>query len=266
MVTRVIRRPVTPQLNHGLAINRGLVGFWPLQADTIQGGQARDFSGFENNGALFGGPVPTPARNGTGLLLSGSNGVRIPTSPSLDITGNTITWGGWVNPANSSNYQLILGKVANAGSRQYALYLAPDTFFVYVALSGVSGFGAGGTGIRINSPWVIGAWNLFLASYDGVNFNIWLNGQSEYVAAESGTITSVASDVWVGDSTPDGGYNVVGGVSAQYVWNRCLYPAEHWQLYTNTSPTYGLRTFQRTASVLAPPVFDMNSQSIMVLP
>src|SRR5439155_10820417 len=60
-------------------------------------GDANDISGNNNNGTLVNGTKFTPGMVGLGFSFDGVDDfVRIPNSPSLDITGNAITIDAWI--------------------------------------------------------------------------------------------------------------------------------------------------------------------------
>jgi hypothetical protein len=78
-----------------------------------------------NNGTLTNGPTFNSA-NGGSIVFDGTNDyVVVPESSSVDITTNTITFGGWCYPTISNLYQHI---VVNTGggdlNRQYGMWLS----------------------------------------------------------------------------------------------------------------------------------------------
>lgn len=218
-------------------LNRGRIAWWLAHPSLPHGKVWRDLCGLSgrrpNTGTLTNGPVWAGAKGRPGgfgsLTFDGTDDEVIVSAPDgspLDVTGaGGITYGGWVRPTTSATYQLICGKVANPSARQYALYLtAGATSQVYVALSGVSVFGAAGAAVTLSTAWVVSAWNHLIATYDGNNLcTIYLNGRSVAVTACAGSMTNITTtSVYLGWADVDGAYAVQGAADDLGVWNRWL--------------------------------------------
>lgn len=240
-LTRVFRRPAQPRLQAGLQVNKGLAAYWPLSANTIKANQALDLSGNKNTGTLIGAPPLAPGPSygtGTSLSLNGfSQCVQIPETPSLDITGTAISYGGWVYPSGQSSYQCIIEKSSSGNNRQYALFLtAGNTSEVLVDLNGVAG-----SNLSLSSPWVIGAWNHVFVTYDGSNVRVYLNGVVVNTSGVTGSIAHLTSTtIFLGADPPSSAYYIPGFLGPCHVYNRALASAEIYQLYANRRPSFGL--------------------------
>src|ERR1035437_9211086 len=83
----------------GLAINKGLLGYWPLgNKGTVKGNVAVDLSGRRNNGTLVGSPPLVNGITGQALSLNGSSQFVNFGAP-LSLTGPPlVTISAWINP------------------------------------------------------------------------------------------------------------------------------------------------------------------------
>lgn len=172
------------------------------------------------------GGLPRPGGWGSLLCDGVDDYVSTPSSNSLDITGTGLTLSCWVNPAISNAYQLLLGKIVNAGSRQYAIYLsALGTSTIYVALSGVSTFGSGGANITVSPAWSVNAWQHIALTYDGASVKVYINSILASTTSVTGSLTSVGSfGTYLGSEF--GGFPLQGSMDSAQVCVRAWSQAE----------------------------------------
>jgi len=219
----------------------GLVGAWsPWLGAT--GYSLLDRSGNGSHGTLKN--MATTAwtastiagRSGNTLSFDGSDDfVEVPVSSWLntDYTAG-ITFGGWVYPQRSGQYQFLTGKAFGAGNdRDFGVWLAPGTNQYYVALRGTT-ITASGKLLNLSIPWVVNAWNLVLVSYSPGTLTTTINGQQSHTATFTGNVAFPNSTQTVQIGAEVSVYNVFalqGHVAEVYLWRRSLRVAEHSQVY-----------------------------------
>ena len=177
---------------------------------------------------------------------------------ALDVTGSQITFGGWVYPTGSANYQLVLGNVVDSTNRQYAIYLTSgNPSQVYFALGFID---SSGHNIGLSSPWVVNAWNHLIVTYNKPTLTIFLNGNQVATEGLGGDIAHLNGGEFNIGREANGSYPVVGSAdelsvsntarSAGYIktsFNNQSSPSTFYSVgATTTDPT--VRTWQGTTS------------------
>lgn len=148
----------------------GLVGYWPFN------GNANDVSTNANNGTNN-GAILTTDRFGNVNSAYSFNGtshyIKVLDNNSLDLTQN-LTLSSWIEPNSLNNEQAILGKGTNIGHTWYALHhnvLNPKKTGISLQnLPAVSTCFINSSQLSINN------WNHLLATYNGSELKLYLNG------------------------------------------------------------------------------------------
>jgi hypothetical protein len=196
-----------------------------------------DKSGFNNNGTLINGPTFNSDGGGS-IVFDGTNDyVVVPESSSVDITTNTITFGGWCYPTISNAYQHIIVKnVGEQPNRQYGMWLSQNgTSQIYRSLKGVVSQG----NVNLSTPWAVNAWNHVMIVYNGSTIKIYLNGVEVSSENASGNITHTNSNVNIGGE-PNQNYFFNGRIASSQIYNRALSAQEVLQNYNATKSRFGL--------------------------
>lgn len=222
---RGILRPggVSPVPSSQLAVPNGLVGYWPLGADTTDftQGLTFDISGNGNHGMMTGlttasltqGPV------GTALTFNGSSQYITCGMPAiLNLTGNQVAISVFIKIAAYSNYPGIAGNI-NSSFLGYALFVT----------SGGLGFNIGGSTLTPGESF-LNVWQHVVAVYNGSMTKLYANGAVIGSSTVSGNISSSPTSFMIGKN----GYNsnlFNGSMCDVRVYNRALDPWEIIQLY-----------------------------------
>jgi len=173
-------------------------------------------------------------RSGSTLRFDGSNDyVNIPVNGWLNTNYTAgITYGGWVYPTASGQYQFLFGKTLGAVSnnRDFGVWLAPSTNQYYVALRGTT-LTADGSLLSLSVSWAINAWNLILVSYSNGSLVTTVNGKTAHEATYTGNaeFSTSAQPLQIGTEVTF--YPLAGQVAEVYLWRRKLQPAEHAEIY-----------------------------------
>jgi len=172
-------------------------------------------------------------QSGSTLRFDGVNDfVNIPVNGWLNTNYTAgITYGGWVYPTASGQYQMVFGKTAGTqGNRDFAVFLAPTTSQYYVSLRGTS-LGADGIALSLSSPWSVNAWNLLLVSYAAGSLVTTLNGKTAHTAAYTGDVTFSTSTQNLQIAAEISAFPLSGQVAEVYLWRRKLQVVEHAEIY-----------------------------------
>ncbi len=87
--------------------NAGLIGYWNFEER--EGTTVFDHSGFDNNGELT-GATRSEGKVGRGLSFSGTGGVTVPHSPSLDSLPGGFTFSAWIKSTAFPDFTTIFFK------------------------------------------------------------------------------------------------------------------------------------------------------------
>ena len=162
--------------------------------DEGTGPTTADLSGNGNTGAIANATWTASGKFGSALVFNGSNAlVTIADAPELNLT-TAMTLMAWVKPSSVSTlFTDVIWK----------------DYFAYF-LEATSNTGAPGVGAFINGTahvWVptpsaltVGAWAHLAATYDGANVRLYVNGVQVGISAQTGTIGTTTTPLWIGGS------------------------------------------------------------------
>ncbi len=224
-------------LGAGIDPNEGNppVGYWTLDENT--GTNAYDRSGGGFDGTIYNSPSWVNGQRGNALQFNGTNQyVSIPDNASLD-SFTAITLEAWVklgdNPTYPDHpggrYATIVGKSIDDG---YQLRMGGD--------SGAGQFGFGvKTGasfpqIYTTEKYGTGVWYHVVATYDGTNLKLYVNGELRASGASSGSLPNTTYPVEIGRRT--NGYNFAGIIDDVKVYNYARTQAQITYDYSRGAP------------------------------
>jgi hypothetical protein len=203
------------------SVDANTMGLWHF--DESFGSTAYDSSTYSNNGAISGakwaGPVWTTDAmyGGWALSFDGVNDyVRVPDSPSLDLT-TKITVDAWVKfDASSTGKDSVIARKWNAYSLQK---------FVDDKLEGwvkIGGTWYGVRGVSGGTTLTSGVWYHLAFTYDGTNVKTYVNGILDRTGAVMGDIDATSQDVSIGTDLE--GYSAYAAciIDEVTIWNAVL--------------------------------------------
>ena len=197
--------------------NSGLVGWWMMDEGTST--IARDFSGNGNNATFSGTPVWSPGKKGKSLLFNGSNSVTTPDADVLDITTN-ITLSVWYKKTVGSGTNKWLVDKGNVNS-SYAMFIEGGLKMRLVK--------PGSQDCTVTEP-SEGVWHHAVATYDGSNMRVYVDGVLLNTCAATGAISTTATGIRIG-AFEGNGYAFNGNIDDVRIYNRVLLPNEVIALY-----------------------------------
>ena len=191
----------------------GLVAAYGFDEGT--GPTTADLSGNGNTGVIANATWTASGKFGSALVFNGSNAlVTIAHAPELNLT-TAMTLMAWVKPSVvTSAYRDVIWK----------------DYFAYF-LEATSDTGAPGVGAFINSTahvWVpapsaltVDAWAHLAATYDGQNVRLYVNGVQVGISAQTGTIGTTTTPLWIG-----GAQRFTGVIDEVRIYNVALTQAQ----------------------------------------
>lgn len=189
------------------------------QFDEGQAFVANDSSGNGNNGTVVGATW-----NAANLNFDGVNDyVTIPNSPTINLTGNSMTVMAWVKweiePTTGNSWASIVNKNADG---QFRLHHNPQNTKFEFAVSTV---GSGGVVFSTTTP-VINRWYHVTGVYDGAAIRILVDGQLEGSVAVSGNLTGSTSPLNIGNRAITNDRFFAGEIDDVRLYNNALNQSE----------------------------------------
>ena len=229
-------------------LQNGLVGYWPFN------GNANDVSGNGNNGTVNGATLTADRfgnSNGAYSFDNLSDVISLTNiSPSLNNFSKTISV--WLKFPNQYQYSsLAVVKNGTAYSTGFDLaidqnnsaYGANNYLVVFLA-------GNGGAITFISNQSELGNWANLIATYNGSEIKLYLNGNLKASQPFSENLNCTDSNIyfglWDNPSAPDAVSRQLDDIA---IYNRALSPQEITQLYTQGQTTYLWSTGETTATI-----------------
>lgn len=213
--------PVNPQC---LAVPQGLVGYWPLGADTtdFHQGLTFDISGNGNTGTMTGLSAASLAQGpvGTGLTFNGTSS-SVTINPISSII-QTVSLSVWIKIATSGNLLIF---TQGPSSNNANLIFAVSSQKAYIELyNGTDVTVSGNVVIQLNT------WTHVVYCRNGVNGYIYVNGSLD---ASSGALPSFSIGVNRATLGSDFGSDTFmsGPILCACLYSRVLDPWEVKTLY-----------------------------------
>ncbi|MBI2327901.1 prepilin-type N-terminal cleavage/methylation domain-containing protein [Candidatus Curtissbacteria bacterium] len=208
------------------------VAWWKF--DEGSGPNAADSSGNGNAGTLINNPTWTTGRIGQALSFNGTtNYVSAPDSPSLSVTGNTITLAAWIKPSRTGANEQVVGKWG-AGQDSYQFRINSNNGCNSTTNRITFRVESNSNCVLSNTALTAGPWWHVVGTYDGANLKIYINGELDATAALITNLTDKTGSFSVGRND-DGNY-FQGVVDDVRIYNSALTAAEITNLY-NAAPS-----------------------------
>ena len=197
----------------------GLVAAYGFDEGT--GTSVSDRSGKGNNGVISGATWAPTGRFGKALSFNGtSSWVTVADSASLDLT-NGMTLEAWIYPtATMTGWRTVMMKEQPSAD---IYYLSANTDINQPA----TGVSVGGTIRQLDAGTTIpvNAWTHLTATYDGTTQRLYINGVQVASGAQTGSITTSISPLYIGGNSVWGEY-FKGYIDEVRIYNRALTTGE----------------------------------------
>lgn len=198
----------------------GIIGWWPLD------GNANDYSGYGNNGIIYGNlnmvPLGFQSGHGSQFLSAGFNSVNTYVSLGSNsiLTPNTnVIASAWIRTSSSQFMQTVFSTTAPSSTNGYTLYLS----------SGLPTFAVGTCSVSSTGSSVAnGQWHFIAGTYNGISATIFIDGVQQNVN------NCYASQTSINYGTPSSASGVIGGVNPFAAANGFVGYISDVQLYNGT--------------------------------
>jgi hypothetical protein len=224
------------------SLENGLVGYWPLDSKTIDWSTntARDLSGNGNNATLVNMSAATssaPGKIGEALQFNGTSSFARAGNASLPAGAAARSISVWIKTSQSvpANSFPLIAEYGIAGTigEYYGLGLCPPSEFACnYAPTGVAGLGVWGPGITSARPVNDGRWHHLVATFDGANRRLYLDGVPQGTAPLA-TNTVLNTYLFIGGPIQSVVAFFNGTIDELRIYNRALSAQEVAQLFSN---------------------------------
>ena len=209
----------------------GLVAYYKFNGDVL------DYSGFNNNGILY-GPSVTADRKGNNNSAFQFDGINddivIENSPSLN-PRDQISVCAWIKPfdfVGSGNDVIVDKPYTSHIQPHYQYHLAVDgnypgysySFGFNICLNNVN------NGVNSRTIWTPNNWYFVVGTYDGSSLKIYVNGSLIRSETASGTISAFDTNICIGGSR-NTFYHTPCVIDEVRIYSRALSDTEIMNLY-----------------------------------
>jgi hypothetical protein len=196
-----------------------------------------DLSGNGNNGTLVNG-VGYNSGNGGSLVFDGSNdGIQI--DESSDLSVNYMTISSWNYSSNYQQNGFMFEKTTNGSvNTQYSLFFNVSNLIYYRTY----GLSPRDMTVNTSSAGVINnQWNNIVATYNGSQKKIYVNGVLRATQNATGTVTqNTTGPAFIGIYGNHAGYPFSGRIAQTRVYNRALSDDEIFRNYVSQRSRFGI--------------------------
>jgi len=234
--SRGIRQPNWPSVDETHPINRGLVGYWPLDGEGS--GLVPDYSGAGNQGTPTAVGLRDSHHGGNAFSFNGSSSVvTIPSNAAITGAG-TRSFACWINTTTTTGIRGIFS---------YGAGTSNNFFAIYINVTGAGDFYFSGLGNDFNTAAgliAVNTWNHVAVTYNGGatssgavplgNLVLYVNGTAPTLTQSGGNhgaLNTSSSAIHIGDDISTAGRVFSGGIEGARWYNRALDAVEIQQLY-----------------------------------
>ncbi len=218
-------------ISFGEGYKKSLVAFYPFY------GNAKDYSGYKNNGVVYGAQLTEDRfgnKNSAYYFDGIDDYIRVTDDNSLTPSDQKLTLAVWMKKEDSKN-KTIIYKGDRYNNREYSLGISKD--------SAKAGFGINDQGLWqehrkvVNSKLALNdnQWYFLVAVWDGYEMKIYINGKLDNSNVTNATIGNYDSDLFIG--TYGGAisrYAFKGIIDDIAIFNEALSSTEIEQIYNIT--------------------------------
>lgn len=192
----------------------GLISYFNFDDNLV------DQQGYAKNGV--GNAIFAPGKIGNGLSFNGTDQQMV-LSPKVPQPNDKISLAFWVNPANEGNFLMGNQDVSNLISDDFYMLLYQGSIHFAIEIPSQSDQGP-----SVN--YLLNEWNHIVATFDGTEAKIYINGVLGDSQNVSTSITGFNKNIILGRQDQVQNY-WQGLIDELYIYNRALTQAEVTQLY-----------------------------------
>ena len=211
----------------------GLVGYWSLDANDINGTTVYDKSGKGNNGTTIASPTGVSGKVKQALDFDGSTQYITTIGDDIfDFGIGNFTASAWIKLDDVAGAEAVMGKYnANiAGQRGWIIRVDSGVFSGFIDLPGANIIGA--------TTMSAGAWHHITMVRNGNNGYVYLNGTQDGTASGLSALNATSNIVLEIGAQGKGVGPFGGSIDEVRIYNRALSAAEVANLYESAKRTY----------------------------
>jgi hypothetical protein len=197
----------------------GLVGWWPFN------GNANDESGNNNHGSIKGATLTTDRKGkvNSAYYFNNSSYISVKNIPSLNNTTNfSISVWEQIN-ANTYYSQFLISRGWDQKSGHFHISYDIDSLKFNAQINQNWNIGSGQKNITSNKYTIPQVnWKNIVATYDGVNFNLYIDGILEKSTKYSNKLATSNDSIFFGKHGIYADYFLKGKLDEIGIWNRAL--------------------------------------------
>ena len=192
-----------------------------------------DLTANNTNGTLTNGPTFNSGNAGSIEFDATNDFILLPGASSLSVNYHTIS--SWNYSSNYNHLGFLFEKTTNGSvNTQYSLFLHNSNTIYYRT------YGLSWVNVTLSSAnFTNNAWNNIVATYDGSNKRIYINGVLKITSAVTGTVTQNTTGTSIIGAYGTGqAYFFNGKIAQTAIYNRALTSAEILQNYNVTKKRF----------------------------
>jgi len=221
-------------LVYGLHLHSGSVGPYIPTLSTAQTSDVLLPAGLTTGRDITGVNLFENVRKQGALNLDGNSWAEVHDNASLDVT-DAISLECWYNTDYLAGNNMLISKWSPYadGQRSYLLYI---TEFEYLYFS-ISADGTSPSTLSSSNVYREG-WKHFVATYDGANMRLYIDGAAENSKAETLTIKNGSFKIGIGNHQGDTSALAENQIAQPRIYNRALTASEVLRNYNSGKNTY----------------------------
>jgi alpha-tubulin suppressor-like RCC1 family protein len=216
-------------VNYGQVSTNGLVGYWPLDGNTL------DVSGNGNHGTNMGATSTASGQSGQAYMFDGNDSIDV---GNLDFSSGAFTVSAWIRTTRSAiidDYRIIISKLNSTGG-PFELLLG-DGRVGGGLNSGIGLTWTGGTGsVNLQSTGGEnlrdGNWHMVTMTYQNGQQELYIDGALKQTSFFGGPLPTNSAHILIGGTDTFSPYHHkwIGDIDEVLIYNRALSYAEVQQL------------------------------------
>ncbi|TAN34008.1 LamG domain-containing protein [Patescibacteria group bacterium] len=221
---------------HAAAPRTGLVGYWSLDSNDINGTKVYDKSGQQNHGTSANTPTKVAGKVGGAMSFNGASDKVSATSSLYNFGTGNFSLSTWVKINALGNNYVFIDKYNSNSDGERGFFLmkygtSPNDTMCFAIDSG-------GCSLNGTIPLKVNTWYHVAAVRNGANAYVYINGvQDGTVGGQATKNASSNSNLNIG--TYNNGTSVTNGsIDDVRIYNRALSAAEVKQLYNSAKTSY----------------------------
>ncbi|MFA5133862.1 MAG: LamG-like jellyroll fold domain-containing protein [Patescibacteria group bacterium] len=216
----------------------GLIGWWTMDTDNINGTKVYDKSGFKNNAVAVSDPTTVKGKIKQGINLNGTTQyLSVADSTRLE-PANGLTVSVWIKPDTIGDSDAILGKTDGNWQSGYGIDFATGWRSNFELQKNIFFWMESYDLYNVSANVSTNEWTLITGTYDRNTLKLYKNGGLASSTPFSMAITYTADPLEIGRMGGSNDYNFDGAIDDVRIYNYALSAQEVANLYNSAKENY----------------------------